>query len=51
MGVCAPTKTTKSMKKLVIIVVMCVIVCSFGAFAQIKVASNGYVRVKTITPP
>lgn len=38
------------MKKLVLIFVLSVFICSFGAFAQIKVASNGYVGIITATP-
>lgn len=38
------------MKKFFTIVVMSVIVCSFGANAQVKVASNGYVGIITTTP-
>lgn len=38
------------MKKFFTIVVMGVITCSFGAFAQVKVASNGYVGIITTTP-
>jgi hypothetical protein len=38
------------MKKLVIIFVLGILTCSFGAIAQVKVASNGYVGIITTTP-
>ncbi|MDO8929535.1 MAG: tail fiber domain-containing protein [Bacteroidota bacterium] len=38
------------MKKLVIIFVLGILTCSFGAFAQIKVASTGYVGINNTSP-
>lgn len=38
------------MKKFFIIFVLGILTCSFGAFAQVKVASNGYVGIITTTP-
>ena len=38
------------MKKLVIIIVLGFLTLSFGAFAQIKVASNGYVGINNAAP-
>lgn len=38
------------MKKFFTIVVLGIIVCSFSSFAQLKVASNGYVGISTTTP-
>jgi hypothetical protein len=38
------------MKKIFTIVAMGVIVCSLSSFAQVKVASNGYVGIITTTP-
>lgn len=43
-------KTIKNMKKFVIIFILGFITFSFGASAQIKVASNGYVGIITSTP-
>ncbi len=47
---CYPHKHFKTMKKLVTILVLGFLSLSFGAFAQIKVASNGYVGIITTTP-
>ncbi|MDO9614982.1 MAG: tail fiber domain-containing protein [Bacteroidota bacterium] len=38
------------MKKLVIIFVLGILTCSFGANAQVKVASNGYVGINQTVP-
>lgn len=49
-GVKLPQKTFKSMKKLVVIFVLCFLVSSFGIKAQIKVSSTGFVGINQATP-
>lgn len=45
MGVSAPTKRFKLMKKFLSIFMLCMIACSYGAFSQLTIGSSGNVGI------
>lgn len=50
MGVDAPIKHFKFMKKISFLFMLCMIVCSLGAFAQLTIGSNGNVGIDAPNP-